>query len=128
MSDQDKIYNLYESLNQSAIAVDQQRKDLYKYAPQQGKQSYLKYGVPTTDSVKVNGVGFVSNGISDEETIYVPGYAKMKPSQLKQSIQKYITEINDAFKRGNYGLISNRADILNLFSDTYDKYIKSIEK
>ncbi len=81
-NDQDKIYNLYESLNQSAIAYDQQRgpnKD--KYLPKDSKQSYRKYGIPTTSSVKVNGAPFTSNGISDEEVL-VKGFGMVNRSQI----------------------------------------------
>lgn len=129
MSEQSKIYSLYESMNQSGIAYDQQRnKNSYKYTPAQGKPSFTKDAIPTVSSVKMKGAAYTPNGISDEETVYVPGYAKMRPEQLKESIKKYIFEINEALKSGKYEKISNMADILNLFSTTYSKYLKSIEK
>ena len=133
MSDQDKIFTLYEqNLNQSAIGLMQQRdpNGNLKYRPgEAGRgQSYTRYNVPTTNSAKVKGSPFVPNGISDEETIYVPGYAKMKPSQLKGSIKRCIEEINEAFENGNYSFITSKADLLNLFSDTYSKYLNEVEK
>ena len=133
MSDQDKIFTLYEqNLNQSAIGLMQQRdpNGNLKYRPGEAGpgQSYTRYNVPTTNSAKVKGSPFVPNGISDEETIYVPGYAKMKPSQLKGSIKRCIEEINEAFENGNYSFITSKADLLNLFSDTYSKYLNEVEK
>ena len=133
MSDQDKIFTLYEqNLNQSAIGLMQQRdpNGNLKYRPGEAGpgQSYARYNVPTTNSAKVKGSPFVPNGISDEETVYVPGYAKMKPSQLKGSIKRCIEEINEAFENGNYSFITSKADLLNLFSDTYSKYLKEVEK
>jgi hypothetical protein len=133
MSDQDRIFTLYEqNLNQSAIGLMQQRdpNGNLKYRPGEAGpgQSYTRYNVPTTNSAKVKGSPFVPNGISDEETIYVPGYAKMKPSQLKGSIKRCIEEINEAFENGNYSFITSKADLLNLFSDTYSKYLKEVEK
>ena len=133
MSDQDKIFTLYEqNLNQSAIGLMQQRdpNGNLKYRPGEAGpgQSYTRYNVPTTNSAKVKGSPFVPNSISDEETIYVPGYAKMKPSQLKGSIKRCIEEINEAFENGNYSFITSKADLLNLFSDTYSKYLKEVEK
>ncbi len=106
MSDQSKIYNLYESLNQSAIAVDQQRRDSYKYAPQQGKQSYLKHGIPTTDSVKVNGAGFVSNGISDEEVL-IKGYGSIRKDQVNQMLQSVKIDIINLIDKNVTGQILN---------------------
>ena len=133
MSDQDRIFTLYEqNLNQSAIGLMQQRdpNGNLKYRPGEAGpgQSYTRYNVPTTNSAKVKGSPFVPNGISDEETIYVPGYAKMKPSQLKGSIKRCIEEINEAFENGNYSFITSKADLLNLFSDTYSKYLNEVEK
>jgi hypothetical protein len=66
----EKIDKILEGLNQSGIAYDQQRsnnKNSYKYTPNQGKHSYKKYGLPTVSAAKVQGQGFVPNGISDEE-------------------------------------------------------------
>lgn len=133
MSDQDRIFTLYEqNLNQSAIGSMQQRdpNGNLKYRPGEAGpgQSYVRYNVPTTNSAKVKGSPFVPNGISDEETIYVPGYAKMKPSQLKGSIKRCIEEISEAFENGNYSFITSKADLLKLFSDTYSKYLKEVEK
>jgi len=57
MSDKNKIFNLYEqSLNQSGIASMQQRnndKNYGKYTPDQSKQSYQKYNIPTVSAAKV---------------------------------------------------------------------------
>ena len=133
MSDQERIFTLYEqNLNQSAIGLMQQRdpNGNLKYRPGEAGpgQSYTRYNVPTTNSAKVKGSPFVPNGISDEETIYVPGYAKMNPSQLKGSIKRCIEEINEAFENGNYSFISSKADLLKLFSDTYSNYLKEVEK
>lgn len=133
MNDQEKIFTLYEqNLNQSGIGLMQQRdpNGNLKYRPGEAGpgQSYARYNTPTVNSAKVKGTPFMSNGISDEETIYVPGYAKMEPSQLKKSIQRIIDEINEAYRNGNYSFIKSKADLLILFSDTYSKYLKSIEK
>jgi len=131
MSDQDKIFTLYEqNLNQSAIGLMQQRDpngNLYRPGEAGPGQSYAPYNVSTTNSAKVK-APFVPNGISEEETIYVPGYAKMKTSQLKGSIKRCIEEISEAFANGNYSFISSKADLLKLFSDTYSKYLKEVEK
>ena len=106
MSDQNKIYNLYESLNQSAIAVDQQRKDSYKYAPKQGKQSYLKYGIPTTTAAKVNGSPFIPDGLSDEEVL-IKGFGKMEKNQVDRMLQNVKIDIIDLIDKNVAGQILN---------------------
>ena len=52
----------------------------------------------------------------------------MKPSQLKGSIKRCIEEISEAFENGNYSFMTSKADLLKLFSDTYSKYLKEVEK
>jgi len=101
MSDQSNIFNLYESnLNQSAIASMQQRnndKNYGKYTPNQGKPSYAKYSVPTTNASKVKGAPFISNGISGDEEMVIKGFGVIDSSQadklldgLKNDIHKLI--------------------------------------
>mgnify|MGYP003121957274 CR=1 FL=1 len=102
MSDQSKIFNLYESsLNQSAIGTMQQRdpaKNL-KYRPGEASpgQSYARYNVPTTNSAKVKGAPFASNGISGDEEMLIKGFGVIDSSQagklldgLKNDIHKLI--------------------------------------
>ncbi len=101
MSDKTKIFNLYEqSLNQSGIASMQQRnndKNYGKYTPNQGKPSYAKYSVPTTNASKVKGAPFASNGISGDEEMLIKGFGVIDSSQagklldsLKNDIHKLI--------------------------------------
>jgi len=102
MSDQSNIFNLYEgNLNQSAIGRMQQRdpnKNL-KYRPGEAApgQSYARYNVPTTNSAKVKGAPFVSNGISGDEEMLIKGFGVIDSSQagkllnsLKNDIHKLI--------------------------------------
>ena len=67
----EKIEKISEGLNQHGIAYDQQRsnnKNSYKYTPNDSKNSFKKYGLPTIKAAKVNGAPFQSNGIS---TIFI---------------------------------------------------------
>mgnify|MGYP003134589979 CR=1 FL=1 len=68
------LTDLFESLNQSAIARDQQRdyKNL-KYTPGESKQSYKKGNIPTVYAQKT-GVPYSPMGISDQESKEVFGY------------------------------------------------------
>ena len=66
--------DLFESLNQSAIAYDQQkdRKNL-KYIPDESKTGYAKGNIPTAYAQKT-GVPYVPLGISDQEDKKTYGY------------------------------------------------------
>ena len=98
MSDQLKIFNLYESnLNQSAIASMQQRnndKNYGKYTPTQGKPSYAKYNVPTTNSAKVKGAPFTSNGLSGDEEMLIKGFGVIDSSQAVKLLDRLKSDIH----------------------------------
>jgi len=109
MSDQSKIFHLYESnLNQSAIGAMQQRdpNGNLKYRPGEASpgQSYCKYGVPTTSSVKVKGAAFTPNGISDEE-IEIEGYGMIGSEQAGKFLERLKTDIHDLVDRNVTGLV-----------------------
>ena len=109
MSDQNKIYNLYESLNQSAIGYAQQRsndKNYGKYTPKQGKPSYQRYGVPTTTAAKVNGAAFIPDGLSDEEVL-VKGFGKIERNQVDRMLQNVKIDIIDLIDKNVAGQILN---------------------
>ena len=108
MSDQSKIYNLYEqNLNQSAIAYMQQRnndKNYGKYNPAQGKPSYQRYGVPTVSAAKVKGAPFVPNGMSDEEML-IKGFGVIDSSQANKLLERLKEDIHDLINRNVTGAI-----------------------
>lgn len=121
MSDQNKIYNLYEGLNQSAIAYDQQRnKQSYKYTPKQSSVSYNKYDLPTTSSVKANGPGFVANGISDEE-ILIKGFGSMRADQVDGMLDNVKADILNLIDRNATG------NILLAKIDLYTSLVKALD-
>ena len=66
--------DLFESLNQSALAYDQQkdRKNL-KYTPDESKTGYAKGNIPTVYAQKT-GVPYMPKGISDQEDKKTYGY------------------------------------------------------
>jgi hypothetical protein len=123
MSDKNNIFNLYEqSLNQSGIASMQQRnndKNYGKYTPNQGKQSYQRYGVPTVSSAKVKGAPFVANGISDEEMI-IKGYGVIDSSQAGKLLDRLKKDIHDLINRNVTG------SILKSKIDLYTSIIEQI--
>jgi len=125
MSDQSKIYNLYEqNLNQSAIAYMQQRnadKNYGKYTPSQGKPSYQRYGVPTVSAAKVKGAPYMPNGLSDEE-ILIKGYGVIDSSQAGKFLERLKKDINDLINRNVTGAI------LKSKIDLYTSIIKQIEE
>ena len=125
MSDQSKIYNLYEqNLNQSGIAYMQQRnadKNYGKYTPSQGKPSYQRYGVPTVSAAKVKGAPYVPNGLSDEE-ILIKGYGVIDSSQADKFLERLKKDINDLINRNVTGAI------LKSKIDLYTSIIKQIEE
>tara|TARA_A100000171_G_C2017023_1_gene89225 strand:- start:98 stop:481 length:384 start_codon:yes stop_codon:yes gene_type:complete len=125
MSDQSKIYNLYEqNLNQSGIAYMQQRnadKNYGKYTPSQGKPSYQRYGVPTVSAAKVKGAPYVPNGLSDEE-ILIKGYGVIDSSQAGKFLERLKKDINDLINRNVTGAI------LKSKIDLYTSIIKQIEE
>jgi hypothetical protein len=122
--------NLYESLNQSAIAVDQQRdrKNL-KYTPSQSKVSYMKGNIPTAYPEKV-GIVATSRGISDEEKekdlteILIPGYGRLLAHQLERKIKEYVNEINQAYENKRYGSLPYLTGNLKHFAKTYNEYLE----
>jgi hypothetical protein len=109
MSDQSKIYNLYEqNLNQSAIAHMQQRnndKNYGKYTPDQGKPSYVKYSVPTTNASKVKGAPFTPNGISGDEEILIKGFGVIDSSQAEKLLDDIKKDIHELVNRNVTGAI-----------------------
>jgi len=117
---------IYESLNQSGIAYDQQQSKGNKYRPQVGKGNYNQFSGLNT-SLKTNAAAMPSfGGISDEEiegdedTIEVKGYGVMTIQQLKQLIERRSNEISQSIADGNLD-VGNKADILKLFADTYSR-------
>ena len=109
MSDQSKIFNLYESnLNQSAIATMQQRnndKNYGKYTPNQGKPSYAKYSVPTTNASKVKGAPFTSNGISGDEEMQIKGFGVIDSSQAEKLLERLKEDIHDLINKNVTGAV-----------------------
>ena len=124
MSDQSKIFNLYESnLNQSAIGAMQQRdpsKNL-KYRPGDATpgQTYGKYNIPTTGSVKVKGSPFVPNGISDEEMV-IKGYGVIDSGQAVKFLERLKNDIHDLIDKNVTGAI------LKSKIDLYSSIIKQM--
>jgi len=117
---------IYESLNQSGIAYDQQQSKGDKFRPQVGKGNYNQFSGLNT-SLKTNAGAMPSfGGISDEEiegdedTIEVKGYGVMTIQQLKQLIERRSNEISQSIADGNLD-VGNKADILKLFADTYSR-------
>ena len=117
---------IYESLNQSGIAYDQQQSKGDKFRPQVGKGNYNQFSGLST-SLKTNAGAMPSfGGISDEEiegdedTIEVKGYGVMTIQQLKQLIERRSNEISQSIADGNLD-VGNKADILKLFADTYSR-------
>ena len=124
MSDQDKIFTLYEqNLNQSAIGLMQQRdpNGNLKYRPGEAGpgQSYARYNVPTTNSAKVKGSPFVPNGISDEE-ILIKGFGVIDSSQAAKLLDSLKEDIHDLIDRNVTGAI------LKSKIDLYTSVIKQI--
>ena len=108
MSDQSKIFNLYENnLNQSAIASMQQRdpaKNL-KYRPSQGKPSYGKYGVPTTSPEKIKSAPYVSNIHMGDEEILIKGYGVIDSSQAAKFLERLKNDIHDLIDKNVTGAV-----------------------
>jgi len=124
MSDQDRIFTLYEqNLNQSAIGLMQQRdpNGNLKYRPGEAGpgQSYARYNVPTTNSAKVKGSPFVPNGISDEE-ILIKGFGVIDSSQAAKLLDSLKEDIHDLIDRNVTGVI------LKSKIDLYTSVIKQI--
>lgn len=124
MSDQDRIFTLYEqNLNQSAIGLMQQRdpNGNLKYRPGEAGpgQSYARYNVPTTNSAKVKGSPFVPNGISDEE-ILIKGFGVIDSSQAAKLLDSLKEDIHDLIDRNVTGAI------LKSKIDLYTSVIKQI--
>jgi len=109
MSDQSKIFNLYEgNLNQSAIASMQQRnndKNYGKYTPTQGKPSYAKYSVPTTNASKVKGAPFTSNGLSGDEEMLIKGFGVIDSSQAEKLLDSLKSDIHKLIDKNVTGAI-----------------------
>jgi len=109
MSDQSKIFNLYENnLNQSAIGAMQQRdpaKNL-KFRPGEASpgQGYARYNVPTVNSAKVKGSPFTPNGISDEE-IQIKGFGVIDSSQADELLNNLKEDIHELIDRNVTGTI-----------------------
>ena len=124
MSDQTKIFNLYESnLNQSAIGYAQQRdpaKNL-KYRPRDAKpgQTYSKYNLPTTSPEKVKGAAFTPNGISDEE-ITIKGYGVIDSEQALGMLNRLKNDIHDLINKNVTG------SVLKSKIDLYTSIIEQI--
>lgn len=124
MSDQDKIFTLYEqNLNQSAIGLMQQRdpNGNLKYRPGEAGpgQSYARYNVPTTNSAKVKGSPFIPNGISDEEML-IKGFGVIDSSQAAKLLDSLKEDIHDLIDRNVTGAI------LKSKIDLYTSVIKQI--
>ena len=105
MSDQDRIFTLYEqNLNQSAIGLMQQRdpNGNLKYRPGEAGpgQSYARYNIPTTNSAKVKG----SPCISDEE-ILIKGFGVIDSSQAAKLLDNLKEDIHDLIDRNITGAI-----------------------
>tara|TARA_R110001599_G_scaffold39749_2_gene121264 strand:+ start:609 stop:986 length:378 start_codon:yes stop_codon:yes gene_type:complete len=124
MSDQSKIFNLYENnLNQSAIGADQQRNPNgnLKYRPGDAApgQSYARYSIPTTSSAKVKGSPFVPNGISDEEMV-IKGYGVIDSGQAVKFLERLKNDIHDLIDKNVTGAI------LKSKIDLYSSIIKQM--
>ena len=124
MSDQSKIFNLYENnLNQSAIGADQQRNPNgnLKYRPGDAApgQSYARYNIPTTGSVKVKGAPFIPNGISDEEMV-IKGYGVIDSGQAAKFLERLKNDIHDLIDKNVTGAI------LKSKIDLYSSIIKQM--
>ena len=124
MSDQSKIFNLYENnLNQSAIGADQQRNPNgnLKYRPGDAApgQSYARYSIPTTGSTKVKGSPFVPNGISDEEMV-IKGYGVIDSGQAVKFLERLKNDIHDLIDKNVTGAI------LKSKIDLYSSIIKQM--
>ena len=124
MSDQDRIFTLYEqNLNQSAIGLMQQRdpNGNLKYRPGEAGpgQSYARYNVPTTNSAKVKGSPFIPNGISDEEML-IKGYGVIDSIQAAELLDRLKKDIHDLIDRNITGAV------LKSKIDFYTSIIKQI--
>ena len=124
MSDQTKIFNLYEhNLNQSAIGAEQQRNPNgnLKYRPGDAApgQSYARYNIPTTGSVKVKGAPFIPNGISDEEMV-IKGYGVIDSGQAAKFLERLKNDIHDLIDKNVTGAI------LKSKIDLYSSIIKQM--
>ena len=125
MSDQSKIFNLYESnLNQSAIGSIQQRdpaKNL-KYRPGEAApgQSYARYNVPTTNSAKVKGAPFTSNGISGDEEMLIKGFGVIDSSQAGKLLDRLKSDIHKLIDKNVTG------SVLKSKIDLYTSIIQQI--
>ena len=124
MSDQLKIFNLYEgNINQSAMGADQQRNPNgnLKYRPGDAApgQSYARYNIPTTGSVKVKGSPFVPNGISDEEMV-IKGYGVIDSGQAAKFLERLKKDIHDLINKNVTGAI------LKSKIDLYSSIIKQM--
>jgi hypothetical protein len=105
MSEQSKIFNLYESMNQSGVAYDQQRnKNSYKYTPVQGKPSFTKDAIPTVSSVKMQGAAYTPNGISDEE-VHIKGYGTLESRQVEKLLSDIKSDIHELIEKNVTGAI-----------------------
>jgi len=118
---------IYESLNQSGIAYDQQQNTGTKYRPQIGKGNYNQFsGLNTSLKTNAGAMPSFPSNISDEEIegdedmIEVKGYGVMTVQQLKQLIERRSNEISKSIADGNLN-VGNKADILKLFADTYSR-------
>lgn len=125
MSDQSKIFNLYEgNLNQSAIGTMQQRdpaKNL-KYRPGEASpgQGYARYNVPTTNSAKVKGAPFASNGISGDEEMLIKGFGVIDSSQAGKLLNSLKIDIHKLIDKNVTGAV------LKSKIDLYTSIIKQI--
>ena len=123
MSDQDRIFTLYEqNLNQSAIGLMQQRDpngNLYRPGEAGPGQSYARYNVPTTNSAKVKGSPFIPNGISDEEML-IKGYGVIDSIQAAELLDRLKKDIHDLIDRNITGAV------LKSKIDFYTSIIKQI--
>jgi len=125
MSDQSKIFNLYENnLNQSAIASMQQRdpaKNL-KYRPSQGKPSYGKYGVPTTSPEKIKSAPYVSNIHMGDEEMELKGYGVIDSEQASKFLERVKDDIHNLIEKNVTGLV------LKSKLDLYTTVIEQMKK
>jgi len=125
MSDQSNIFNLYESnLNQSAIGRMQQRdpNGNLKYRPGEASpgQGYARYNVPTTNSAKVKGAAFTSNGISGDEEMIIKGFGVIDSSQAGKLLDDLKSDIHKLIDKNVTGAI------LKSKIDLYSSIIKQI--
>jgi hypothetical protein len=110
MNDKTKIFNLYESnLNQSAIGTMQQRDPVknLKYRPGEASpgQGYARYNIPTTDSAKVKGAPFTSNGISGDEEMIIKGFGVIDSSQAGKLLDSLKTDIHKLIDKNVTGAV-----------------------